>query len=88
MVNVYIFSDSRLTRMLREALGGNCVTRLLVTASACPNSAHETLNCLSFAKQAMSLKNFPAPYVSVEKIKENALEVSIGTCSFICVKAH
>ena len=63
--------------MLREALGGNCVTRLLVTTSACPNSAHETLNCLTFAKRAMSLKNFPAPYVSVEKIKEKQIDVSI-----------
>ena len=65
--------------MLREALGGNCATGLLVTASACPNSVHETLNCLTFAKRAMMVKNFPAPYVSVEKIKEQRIEVSPGS---------
>ncbi|CAK8693257.1 unnamed protein product [Clavelina lepadiformis] len=64
------YRDSRLTRYLREAMGGNCVTSLLVTASSCPNSAHETLSCLMFAKRAMGVRNYPAPYLSLENVEE------------------
>jgi len=74
----FSFRDSKLTRFLKEALGGNCATRLLVTASSCPNSTHETLVCLQFATTALSVSNHSLPRVSVIVVKEEPQESKVG----------
>uniref|UniRef100_H2XUV4 Kinesin motor domain-containing protein n=1 Tax=Ciona intestinalis TaxID=7719 RepID=H2XUV4_CIOIN len=62
------YKDSKLTRLLREALGGNCITRLLVAASPCPNLTHETFCCLQFAQRAMTVVNHPEAHISFKEI--------------------
>jgi len=51
------YRDSRLTRVLEEALGGNCRTALLVTASACAQHYDETLSSLRFASRTTKVRN-------------------------------
>lgn len=51
------YRDSQLTRVLQEALGGNCRTTLLVAASGCAQHADETLSSLRFATRAKSVRN-------------------------------
>jgi len=51
------YRDSRLTRVLEEALGGNCRTTLLVAASACSQHYDETLSSLRFATRAKKVRN-------------------------------
>ena len=50
------YRDSKLTRILENSLGGNCVTALLCTVS--PNSNHigETLSTLRFGTQVRKVK--------------------------------
>ncbi|XP_077969857.1 uncharacterized protein LOC120331394 isoform X2 [Styela clava] len=59
------YRDSKLTRLLRNALGGDCTTRMIVTTSPCPNLAHETLSCLQFAQKACQVINHPLPRVDI-----------------------
>ncbi|XP_036403065.1 kinesin heavy chain [Megalops cyprinoides] len=49
------YRESKLTRVLRECLGGNCRTSLVVTVSSSPSSITETLSSLQFACRAMSV---------------------------------
>jgi kinesin family protein 5 len=51
------YRDSRLTRVLEEALGGNCRTTLLVAASPFSQNADETLSSLRFATRAKAVRN-------------------------------
>lgn len=51
------YRDSQLTRVLQEALGGNCRTTLLVAASACSQHWDETLSALRFASRAKKVRN-------------------------------
>jgi len=51
------YRDSRLTRVLEEALGGNCHTTLLVAASTCMQHFDETLSSLRFATRAKYVRN-------------------------------
>ncbi|XP_078492099.1 uncharacterized protein LOC100178231, partial [Ciona intestinalis] len=69
------YKDSKLTRLLREALGGNCITRLLVAASPCPNLTHETFCCLQFAQRAMTVVNHPEAHISFKEIPVQMPEV-------------
>lgn len=49
------FRDSQLTRLLQEALQGNCKTRLLVACSPHESSFEETVSSLRFAIRAKSI---------------------------------
>ncbi|XP_038664860.1 kinesin-like protein klp-20 isoform X2 [Scyliorhinus canicula] len=51
------YRESKLTRILRDCLGGNCVTSLIVTVSSGGASVHETLSILQFATRARSIVN-------------------------------
>eukprot|EP01050_Picozoa_sp_SAG11_P000820 SAG11_NODE_30_length_23132_cov_22.413277_8_plen_206_part_00 len=51
------YRDSKLTRLLQEALGGNSKTSLLVAASPHLDNLEETIGTLNFAKRAKTIKN-------------------------------
>jgi hypothetical protein len=51
------YRDSRLTRVLEEALGGNCRTTLLVAASPLSQHYDETLSSMRFATRAKAVRN-------------------------------
>ncbi|XP_049320102.1 uncharacterized protein si:ch211-63b16.4 [Astyanax mexicanus] len=53
------YRESKLTRSLRDCLGGNCYTCLLVNVATQSSSVTETTSCLQFAAQAMRIHSRP-----------------------------
>lgn len=51
------YRDSKLTRLLSDALGGNSKTMLIVTASPSKYNQDETVSTLRFGTRAKSIKN-------------------------------
>jgi hypothetical protein len=48
--NVYIpYRDSLMTLVLRDSLGGNCMTRMIATVSVENKNVDETISTLKFA---------------------------------------
>lgn len=50
------FRDSKLTRMLKDSLGGNCKTVMIATISPACSSNEETINTLKYANRAKNIK--------------------------------
>ena len=50
------FRDSKLTRMLKDSLGGNCKTVMIATVSPAGNQNEETINTLKYANRAKNIK--------------------------------
>jgi kinesin family protein 5 len=59
------YRDSKLTRILQEALGGNSKTTLIIALSMCTYNDKESLGTLRFGNRAKSIKN--KPVVNEEK---------------------
>ncbi len=53
------YRDSKLTRLLRDALGGRCKTCIMATVSPASHSVEETLSTLEYAHRAKNIKNKP-----------------------------
>ncbi|CAK90171.1 unnamed protein product (macronuclear) [Paramecium tetraurelia] len=53
------FRDSKLTRILQDALGGNCKTALIVNVGPAGRHVEETLSSLTFGMRAMKVTNTP-----------------------------
>lgn len=53
------YRDSKLTRLLKDALGGNCKTVLIATISPALVAVEETISTLTYAEQANGIQNKP-----------------------------
>lgn len=53
------YRDSKLTRLLQDALGGNCKTVLIATISPALAAVEETISTLTYAEQANGIQNKP-----------------------------
>ncbi|KAK9920725.1 hypothetical protein M0R45_029271 [Rubus argutus] len=53
------YRDSKLTRLLRESLGGKTKTCIIATISPCAHFVDETLSTLDYAHRAKNIKNKP-----------------------------
>eukprot|EP00930_Biecheleria_cincta_P006046 TRINITY_DN107027_c0_g1_i1.p1 TRINITY_DN107027_c0_g1~~TRINITY_DN107027_c0_g1_i1.p1 ORF type:complete len:768 (+),score=190.77 TRINITY_DN107027_c0_g1_i1:77-2380(+) len=53
------YRDSKLTRLLKDALGGNCKTVLIATISPALAAVEETISTLTYAEQASGIQNKP-----------------------------
>ncbi|UYV69118.1 KIF4A [Cordylochernes scorpioides] len=51
------YRDSKLTRLLQDALGGNSRTLIVACISPLPEDAEETLNTLRYAERARKIRN-------------------------------
>lgn len=51
------YRDSKLTLVLRDALGGNCRTSLIICVSPSTRNQSETVSTLRFGKRAKAIKN-------------------------------
>jgi len=51
------YRDSKLTRLLKDSLGGNCVTIMIANVSPSPLSYEDTYNTLKYATRAASIKS-------------------------------
>jgi hypothetical protein len=65
------YRDSKLTRILKESLGGNTQTVMIACVSPANNSLEETLNTLKYAERARNIKN-----KVVQNLKEVEAHVS------------
>lgn len=54
------YRDSKLTRLLQHALGGNARTLLIACVSPADTSRDETLGTLRYAQQAKAIRNTPS----------------------------
>ncbi|CAM9924192.1 unnamed protein product, partial [Ectocarpus sp. 8 AP-2014] len=50
------YRDSKLTRLLKDSLGGNCRTVMIANISGASSSFEETLNTLKYANRAKNIK--------------------------------
>ena len=56
----FIFSrDSKLTRLLKDSLGGNTKTMMVACLSPADNNYDETISTLRYANRAKNIKNKP-----------------------------
>ncbi|MES1908319.1 MAG: hypothetical protein MHM6MM_001275 [Cercozoa sp. M6MM] len=53
------FRDSKLTRLLKDSLGGNTRTAMIATIGPCSFNHDETVNTLRYANRAKTIKNRP-----------------------------
>ncbi|KAJ3025593.1 UNVERIFIED_CONTAM: Kinesin-like protein kif19 [Siphonaria sp. JEL0065] len=51
------YRDSKLTRLLKDSLGGNCKTVMIANISPIAANFEETLNTLKYASRARAIKN-------------------------------
>ncbi|EEF29376.1 kinesin-like protein KIN-5B [Ricinus communis] len=78
------YRDSKLTRLLRDSLGGKTKTCIIATISPSAHSLEETLSTLDYAYRAKYIKNKPEAnhkmskaillkdlYLEIEKMKED-----------------
>lgn len=53
------YRDSKLTRLLKDALGGSCKTVIIATISPALSAVEETISTLTYAEQASGIQNKP-----------------------------
>jgi kinesin family protein 11 len=80
----YYFRDSKLTRLLRDSLGGRTKTCIIATVSPAVHCLEETLSTLDYAHRAKNIKNKPevccclSDFYTAQYI--NAKHVLLSTC--------
>ena len=67
------YRDSKLTRLLKDSLGGNILTVMLACISPCPASYDETLNTLNYAFKAKKI---------TKKVMKNIKEIDINNFQY------
>ena len=67
------YRDSKLTRLLKDSLGGNILTVMLACISPCPASYEETLNTLNYAFKAKKI---------TKKVMKNIKEIDINNFQY------
>lgn len=73
------YRDSKLTRVLQDALGGSARTALIVCASPCSDNAAETLSSLRFGARARGIVN--VAQVRVSATHTRAPTQGLGRCA-------
>jgi len=61
------YRDSKLTRLLKDSLGGSCRTVMIATLSPCSINYEENINTLKYASRAINIRN---------KVTRNVIQVS------------
>ena len=87
------FRDSKLTRLLKDSLGGNCLTTMIANCSPAHDQFDETLNTLKYANRAKNIKprgGLPivinernnAPLLSqLQELQQEVLQQVLASCS-------
>ncbi|XP_064030630.1 kinesin-like protein KIF18B isoform X1 [Pogoniulus pusillus] len=67
------YRDSKLTRLLKDCLGGNCRTLMLAALSPSPLASEDTYSTLKYASQAKAIR---------VSLKSNLLSVDCHVCGY------
>lgn len=57
--NFVPYRDSKLTKLLMDSLGGNCLTLMIACVSPSSHNLDETLSTLNYATRAKNIRNKP-----------------------------
>lgn len=77
---IYIpYRNSKLTRLLKDSLGGNCKTAMIACISPHVDSYTETLNTLKYANRAKNVKTY---------MKQNVINVSNNIANYTTIIAQ
>ena len=68
------YRDSKLTRLLKDSLGGNCRTVMIAAVSPAKNQRDETLNTLKYANRAKNIKT---------QVERNVLNVDYHVSEYV-----
>ena len=72
--NFVPYRDSKLTRLLKDSLGGNCRTVMIANISSATSSFEETLNTLKYANRAKNIKS---------NVQRNVLNVNYHISEYV-----
>ena len=72
--NFVPYRDSKLTRLLKDSLGGNCRTVMIANISSAESSFGETLNTLKYANRAKNIKS---------NVQRNVLNVNYHISEYV-----
>jgi hypothetical protein len=72
--NFVPYRDSKLTRLLKDSLGGNCRTVMIANISSSESSFEETLNTLKYANRAKNIKT---------NVQRNVLNVNYHISEYV-----
>jgi len=68
------YRDSKLTRLLSDALGGSCKTVIIATISPAMTAVDETISTLTYAEQAAGIRNRPAVTSLLRNMRGNCMD--------------
>lgn len=77
--NFVPYRDSKLTRLLKDSLGGNCRTVMIANISSAESSFEETLNTLKYANRAKNIKT---------NVQRNVLDVNHHISEYVNLIAN
>jgi kinesin family protein 18/19 len=75
------YRDSKLTRLLKDSLGGNCRTVMISNISPSSSKFDETLNTLKYASRARNIKNKITQQVKIEEYSNAVNQMRAETSS-------
>lgn len=81
LLTSYGYRDSKLTRLLRDSLGGKTKTCIIATVSPSVHCLEETLSTLDYAHRAKNIKN--KPEVNLILVAANYVVLALLSCSIL-----
>lgn len=69
------YRESKLTRILKESLMGNSITRLIVTCALNEESMEESISSIKFAQRAQKVQTQAEIAYNITKFKEEKEEL-------------
>ncbi|XP_023658827.2 kinesin-like protein KIF27 isoform X2 [Paramormyrops kingsleyae] len=73
------YRDAKVTRLLKDSLGGNAQTLVVTCVSPSSHSLHETLSSLKFANRARAILNLPVVNQHLDQERLGQLEMEVQT---------
>ena len=73
------YRDSKLTRILSNAVGGNSLTSVVCTISPALINYGQTLSTLRFASRAKKVKNDPTENLVIDAVVEQKIKEEVKT---------
>ncbi|XP_029304839.1 kinesin family member 4 [Cottoperca gobio] len=82
------YRDSKLTRLLQDALGGNSHTLMIACISPADSNMEETINTLRYADRARKIKNKPIVNIDPRAAEMNRLKQQVQELQVMLLHAR